>query len=290
VPVTIATSIDDACASLAAQPDALVLAGGTDLMVEVNRGVRTIDHVVVLDRIPELRGWSLEGDRADVVCLGAGTTCADLAEPNLASLVPALAQAARTVGSPQIRNVATLGGNLATASPAGDTLPVLTALDAEIELQSTGGARRLPMDEFVTGVKANALIPGELITAIRVPVLDGPQEFLKVGTRNAMVIAVTSLALVVDRPGCNVRVALGSVAPVPLRAVEAEVLVSERLDFEGMTSPDSDLVDRFADLVADAAQPIDDHRSSAAYRRHAVRVLARRAILRAFPRSAPVSA
>ena len=288
--MTIATSIDEACASLAAHPDALVLAGGTDLMVEVNRGVRTIGHVVAVDRIPELRGWSLEGDRADVLRLGAGTTCTDLAEPALASLVPALAQAARTVGSPQIRNTATLGGNLATASPAGDTLPVLAALDAEIELQSAGGARRLPLDEFVTGVKANALIPGELITVIRVPVLEGPQEFLKVGTRNAMVIAVTSLALVVDRPGRNVRVALGSVAPVPLRAVEAEVLVAERLDFENMASPDSDLVDRFADLVADAARPIDDHRSSAAYRRHAVRVLARRAILRAFPGSGPVPA
>lgn len=288
--MTIATSIDEACASLAAHPDALVLAGGTDLMVEVNRGVRTIGHVVAVDRIPELRGWSLEGDRADVLRLGAGTTCTDLAEPALASLVPALAQAARTVGSPQIRNAATLGGNLATASPAGDTLPVLAALDAEIELQSAGGARRLPLDEFVTGVKANALIPGELITVIRVPVLEGPQEFLKVGTRNAMVIAVTSLALVVDRPGRNVRIALGSVAPVPLRAVEAEVLVAERLDFENMASPDSDLVDRFADLVADAARPIDDHRSSAAYRRHAVRVLARRAILRAFPGSAPVPA
>ena len=288
--MTIATSIDEACASLAAHPDALVLAGGTDLMVEVNRGVRTIGHVVAVDRIPELRGWSLEGDRADVLRLGAGTTCTDLAEPALASLVPALAQAARTVGSPQIRNAATLGGNLATASPAGDTLPVLAALDAEIELQSAGGARRLPLDEFVTGVKANALIPGELITVIRVPVLEGPQEFLKVGTRNAMVIAVTSLALVVDRPGRNVRIALGSVAPVPLRAVEAEVLVAERLDFENMASPDSDLVDRFADLVADAARPIDDHRSSAAYRRHAVRVLARRAILRAFPGSGPVPA
>lgn len=288
--MTIATSIDEACASLAAHPDALVLAGGTDLMVEVNRGVRTIGHVVAVDRIPELRGWSLEGDRADVLRLGAGTTCTDLAEPALASLVPALAQAARTVGSPQIRNAATLGGNLATASPAGDTLPVLAALDAEIELQSAGGARRLPLDEFVTGVKVNALIPGEIITVIRVPVLDGPQEFLKVGTRNAMVIAVTSLALVVDRPGRNIRVALGSVAPVPLRAVEAEVLVAERLDFENMASPDSDLVDRFADLVADAARPIDDHRSSAAYRRHAVRVLARRAILRAFPGSGPVPA
>ncbi len=290
MPVTIAISIDGACASLDAHPGALVLAGGTDLMVEVNRGVRRIDHVVAVDRIPELRGWSIEGDHdpvhGQVLRLGAGTTCADLAEPALASLVPALAQAARTVGSPQIRNAATLGGNLATASPAGDTLPVLAALDAEVELRSTDGTRRLPLDEFVTGVKANALNPGELITAIRVRVLDGPQEFLKVGTRNAMVIAVTSLALVVDRPGRTVRVALGSVAPVPLRATEAEVLMAERLDFEGLTTPEPELVNRFSELVADAARPIDDHRSSAAYRTHAVGVLARRAILRAF--SGPV--
>ncbi len=283
VTVTIATSIDDACAALDADPEALVIAGGTDLMVEVNRGTRLVGNVVAVDRVPELRGWSLEGDRSDVLRLGAGTTCADLAEPSLAKLVPALAQAARTVGSPQIRNAATLGGNLATASPAGDTLPVLAALNAEVELRSSTGTRRLPLDEFVVGVKVNALAPGELIAAIRVPVLDGPQEFLKVGTRNAMVIAVTSLALVVDRPGRTVRVALGSVAPVPVRAIEAEVLAAERCDFDGMGLPPDEVVDRFAFLVADAARPIDDHRGSAVYRRHAVSVLARRAIRRAFP-------
>ncbi|MEC9424789.1 MAG: xanthine dehydrogenase family protein subunit M [Actinomycetota bacterium] len=283
VTVTIATSIDDACAALDADPEALVIAGGTDLMVEVNRGTRSVGNVVAVDRVPELQGWSLEGDRSNVLRLGAGTTCADLAEPSLAKLVPALAQAARTVGSPQIRNAATLGGNLATASPAGDMLPVLAALDAEVELRSSTGTRHLPLDEFVVGVKVNALVPGELITAIRVPVLDGPQEFLKVGTRNAMVIAVTSLALVVDRPGRTVRVALGSVAPVPVRAIEAEVLAAERCDFDGMCVPSDEVVDRFAVLVADAARPIDDHRGSAAYRRHAVGVLARRAIRRAFP-------
>ncbi|MEC9467870.1 MAG: xanthine dehydrogenase family protein subunit M [Actinomycetota bacterium] len=283
VTVTIATSIDDACAALDADPEALVIAGGTDLMVEVNRGTRSVGNVVAVDRVPELQGWSLEGDRSNVLRLGAGTTCADLAEPSLAELVPALAQAARTVGSPQIRNAATLGGNLATASPAGDMLPVLAALDAEVELRSSTGTRHLPLDEFVVGVKVNALVPGELITAIRVPVLDGPQEFLKVGTRNAMVIAVTSLALVVDRPGRTVRVALGSVAPVPVRAIEAEVLAAERCDFDGMCVPSDEVVDRFAVLVADAARPIDDHRGSAAYRRHAVGVLARRAIRRAFP-------
>ena len=283
VTVTIATSIDDACAALDADPEALVIAGGTDLMVEVNRGTRAVGNVVAVDRVPELQGWSLEGDRSNVLRLGAGTTCADLAEPSLAKLVPALAQAARTVGSPQIRNAATLGGNLATASPAGDMLPVLAALDAEVELRSSTSTRHLPLDEFVVGVKVNALVPGELITAIRVPVLDGPQEFLKVGTRNAMVIAVTSLALVVDRPGRTVRVALGSVAPVPVRAIEAEVLAAERCDFDDMCVPSDEVVDRFAVLVADAARPIDDHRGSAAYRRHAVGVLARRAIRRAFP-------
>ena len=283
VTVTIATSIDDACVALDADPEALVIAGGTDLMVEVNRGTRSVGNVVAVDRVPELQGWSLEGNRSNVLRLGAGTTCAELAEPSLAKLAPALAQAARTVGSPQIRNAATLGGNLATASPAGDMLPVLAALDAEVELRSSTGTRHLPLDEFVVGVKVNALVPGELITAIRVPVLDGPQEFLKVGTRNAMVIAVTSLALVVDRPGRTVRVALGSVAPVPVRAIEAEVLAAERCDFEGTSVPSDEVVDRFAVLVADAARPIDDHRGSAAYRRHAVGVLARRAIRRAFP-------
>lgn len=289
VTVTIARSIDEACAALDADPEALVLAGGTDLMVEVNRGARPVGHVVAVDRIPELRGWSLEDGPRTVLRLGAGTTCSDLAEPAVAALVPALAQAARTVGSPQIRNAATLGGNLATASPAGDTLPVLAALDAEVELRSSVGIRRLPLDEFVVGVKANVLAPGEMITAVRVPVLDGPQEFLKVGTRNAMVISVTSLALIVDRPGRSVRVALGSVAPVPVRAVEAEVLAAERLDFDGMEAPTAEVVDRFAALVADAARPIDDHRGSAAYRRHAVGVLARRALRRSFPGVPPVA-
>jgi len=283
--VTIATSIDAACAAMQAKPDALVLAGGTDLMVEVNRGIRPINNVVAVGRIPEMRGWSREGVSGGILRIGAGTTCADLTEPTVAALVPALAQAARTVGSPQIRNSATIGGNLATASPAGDTLPVLAALEAEIELRSVEGVRRLPLGEFVVGVKDNALVPGELIVAVRVPVLDGPQEFLKVGTRNAMVIAVASLALVVDRPGRTVRVALGSVAPVPVRAIEAEVLVAEQLDFDGEVPPDSDLVDRFAALVADAARPIDDHRGSAAYRRHAVMVIAGRALRRAFPGS-----
>ena len=284
VTVTIARTLNAACAALAADPGALVLAGGTDLMVEVNRGGRTVGDVVVIDRVPELQGWDREGD---VLRLGASLTYAEMADPALASLVPALAQAARTVGSPQIRAAGTIGGNLATASPAGDTLPVLAALDAEVEIRSHQGHRTVPLDEFVIGVKANDLAPGELIAAVRVPVLDGPQEFLKVGPRNAMVISVASLALVVDRVGRTVRVGLGSVAPVPLRAIEAEVMIAARLDWVGGRSPTIHDVERFAELVADATRPIDDHRGSADYRRHSVGVLARRALVRAFGEPAP---
>lgn len=282
--VTIARTLNAACAALAADPGALVLAGGTDLMVEVNRGGRTVGDVVVIDRVPELQGWDREGD---VLRLGASLTYAEMADPALASLVPALAQAARTVGSPQIRAAGTIGGNLATASPAGDTLPVLAALDAEVEIRSHQGHRTVPLDEFVIGVKANDLAPGELIAAVRVPVLDGPQEFLKVGPRNAMVISVASLALVVDRVGRTVRVGLGSVAPVPLRAIEAEVMIAARLDWAGGRSPTIHDVERFAELVADATRSIDDHRGSADYRRHSVGVLARRALVRAFGEPTP---
>ena len=284
VTVTIARTLNAACAALAADPGALVLAGGTDLMVEVNRGGRTVGDVVVIDRVPELQGWDREGD---VLRLGASLTYAEMADPALASLVPALAQAARTVGSPQIRAAGTIGGNLATASPAGDTLPVLAALDAEVEIRSHQGHRTVSLDEFVIGVKANDLAPGELIAAVRVPVLDGPQEFLKVGPRNAMVISVASLALVVDRVGRTVRVGLGSVAPVPLRAIEAEVMIAARLDWVGGRSPTIHDVERFAELVADATRPIDDHRGSADYRRHSVGVLARRALVRAFGEPTP---
>ena len=284
VTVTIARTLNAACAALAADPGALVLAGGTDLMVEVNRGGRTVGDVVVIDRVPELQGWDREGD---VLRLGASLTYAEMADPALASLVPALAQAARTVGSPQIRAAGTIGGNLATASPAGDTLPVLAALDAEVEIRSHQGHRTVPVDEFVIGVKANDLAPGELLAAVRVPVLDGPQEFLKVGPRNAMVISVASLALVVDRVGRTVRVGLGSVAPVPLRAIEAEVMIAARLDWVGGRSPTIHDVERFAELVADATRPIDDHRGSADYRRHSVGVLARRALVRAFGEPTP---
>ncbi len=276
--VLLPTTIDEAVAALA-DPGAQPLAGGTDFLVEINAGLRRPIVVVSLAGVRGLQGWEQTGDW---MRLGAGVTYTEMLKPELAGLVPALAQAARTVGSPQIRNAGTVGGNLGTASPAGDTLPVLAALDAVVEVAGPGGRRDVPVGEFVTGPKRNALGPGELVTAVRLPVLRGHQEYRKVGVRNAMVIAVASLALAVDPDGRTVRCALGSVGPVPLRAPDAEAWLASRVDWDRMTVDDPRDPPEFGRLVAAAARPIDDHRSTAGYRRHAVAVMAARCAAQAF--------
>ncbi|CAN5795198.1 xanthine dehydrogenase family protein subunit M [soil metagenome] len=276
-------SLDEALAALVEVPGALVLAGGTDVMVEVNESRMTMEDdrtVVTVGRLPELRTWTHD-PAAGTLRLGAAITYAELERPPLSDLVPALAQAARTVGSPQIRNVATIGGNLATCSPAGDGLPVLAALEAVIEVRSTTDVREVPIAEFMTGVKRTALRPGELISAITVPVLDGWQGYAKVGIRNAMVIAIASACLAVDRPGRSVRLALGSVGPTIIRATEAERHVVDHADWAAGALTDADAA-RAGELASAASQPIDDHRATAAYRRHAVEVLTRRLLRRAF--------
>jgi CO/xanthine dehydrogenase FAD-binding subunit len=239
--------------------------------------------VLSLRRVPELHDWHVEGEGpAAHVVLGAATSYTTLLDPALAALLPALAQASRTVGSPQIRNTGTVGGNLGTASPAGDTLPVLVALDATVELASASGRRSMPVSEFVTGPKRTALAPGELVTAVRVPVARGPQEFLKIGVRNAMVIAVANCALVLDPGRRHLACALGSVGPVPMRDRDAERWAEARLDWDRRPALDPALVDDFGRRMAAASRPIDDHRATAAYRRRAVEVLVRRALARAW--------
>ena len=275
--VIIAKSVNEACAVLAENPATTVLAGGTDLMVQANRGMHSMDSVLDLSRIPELKEWTL--DDSEIV-LGAGISYTDLAEPQIATVVPALAQAARTVGSPQIRNAGTLGGNLATASPAGDTIPVLVAMDAVLQLKSSSGNREVAITDFITGVKTNELQAGEIIQSITMPVFQGPQEFLKVGTRNAMVISVVSLALVTDYLGKKLRVGVGSVSPVPFRATAAEEFISQEFDWETNSSLSEKVINKFSDMVADSTKPIDDHRGTADYRKHAVGVLAKRALER----------
>jgi len=283
--VFVPTDLDRALAALDRQPDALVLAGGTDVMVAVNAGSLRFDSVVALRAIDELKQVDVDAGRG-LVRIGAGVTYTRLLAGDVVSTVPALAQAARTVGSPQIRNAGTIGGNLATASPAGDTLPVLVALDARVEIASVAGRRTVPVQELLTGPKRTSLRPGELITAVTVPIVRGHQEYRKVGVRNAMVIAVASVAAVVDLERRSVAIGLGSVGPVPLRAPDAEVWMAGRLGWrdDGVALDEPGDLDQFAALVAAAARPIDDHRGSAAYRRHAVGVMAARCLRSALSR------
>jgi CO/xanthine dehydrogenase FAD-binding subunit len=285
VTVLVPDRLDDALAALDSDPALTVLAGGTDLMVELNYGRRRPLDVLSLRRLADLRDWHVERTAAgvDEVVLGAAVTYTMLLGDELAGLLPALAQAARTVGSPQIRNTGTIGGNLVTGSPAGDTLPVLVALEATVELTSArDGTRRLPVSDFLTGPKQTARHPDELLVAVRVPVPRGRSEFLKIGVRNAMVIAVANCALVVDRERRALRCALGSVGPIPIRDEAAELWATTRLDWDGQAAPHPSVVEGFGRRMAAAARPIDDHRATAAYRRHAVGVMARRALERAW--------
>jgi CO/xanthine dehydrogenase FAD-binding subunit len=274
------TSLDEATAMLAEHPDALILGGGTDLMVEINDGHRRPDGVVIaVGRIPDLRSWRHDPASATLT-LGAAVTYRELLTEPIASLVPALAEASRTVGSPQIRNAGTLAGNLGTCSPAGDGLPVLAALEARVTLLAASGVRSLPVGEFMVGVKRTAIEPGEMIVEIDVPVRPGWQGYSKVGVRNAMVIAVASACLVVDTDRHTVALALGSVGPTILRCAEAEALLESEIDWTTMSARGAAL-ERFGTLAAAQSRPITDHRSTAEYRRHAVGVLATRLARRA---------
>lgn len=280
--VLLPTTVDELVAARAAAPEALLLAGGTDVMVAVNAGWTAPRSVVALRRVDGLRGVGVDGDE---VVVGAATTYRQLLAPDVAALVPALAQAARTVGSPQIRAAGTIGGNIGTASPAGDTLPVLVAAGATVELAGPGGTRALPAAEVFVGVKRTAIAPDEVVTAVRLPVASGPQGYRKVGVRNAMVIAVASVALMVDAGARRIGIGLGSVGPVPLPAPEAAAFAATAVDWDAATPTlvEPDAATRFGELVGAASSPIDDHRSTAAYRRHAVGVMAARALREAFP-------
>lgn len=268
-------TLDEALAVRADRPDAVPVAGGTDLMVAVNFRHSRPAAWLDLSRVAELRGWSRHDGSTFV---GAGTTFARIGR-ELTAFRP-LAEAARAVGSPQIRNRATIGGNVATASPAGDAIPVLAAYGATIVLASAAGERRLHWDEFFLGPKRTALGPDELVVGVEWPVVEGPGSFAKVGTRNAMVIAIAGVCLQLDPAARSVRLALGSVAPTVVRAHDAEAFAAGAVAWDDPERPlPEQAAAEFGRRAALAAHPIDDVRGSAAYRRHAVEVLARRTLL-----------
>jgi CO/xanthine dehydrogenase FAD-binding subunit len=254
-------TLDEALAIKAERPDAVPIQGGTDVMVELNFDRARPETLLNLNVVVELRGWGRDNG---TLRLGSGLTYAEAMGAGIGALLPALAEASRTVGSPQIRNRGTLGGNLGTASPAGDALPPLLLYEADVVVASAKrGIRVVPVARFLTGPKENALFPDELIVSVRLEPREMRQTFMKVGPRNAMVIAVVSLCLAVDREADEIRVSYGSAGPKP-------GLVRVRLDE----------ADELVELVARDAAPIDDVRGTAAYRVHALRVLAGRALNR----------
>ncbi len=272
------TTWPEALEARADNPEAVALAGGTDVLVDLNFDRLHPRALLDLGRIQELRVWGHDDDR---IRLGSGVTYHDIVG-DLADDLPALVAAARTVGSPPIRNRGTIGGNLGSASPAGDCHPPLLACGAEVELSSSRSSRTVPIGEFFTGPKRSVLQDDELIAAVWVKRATGPQVFTKVGTRNAMVIAVCSFSLALHPEAGRVGTGIGSAGPVPLTATDAEAFLEGHLEETrawASRAPLADSVmDRFATLVAAAARPIDDVRGSAAYRRHALGVLARRSL------------
>ncbi|MEZ0094748.1 xanthine dehydrogenase family protein subunit M [Streptacidiphilus sp. EB129] len=277
---------DEALAAKAENPSAVPISGGTDVMVELNFDRHRPSALLDLNRIGELTEWesgTYEGQEGEVVRLGSAVPYARISA-ELSGPLQGLSIAGNTVGSPQIRNRGSVGGNLGGASPAGDAHPALLAAgkDVFVEAASVRGTRLIAIDDFYVGVKRNSLQPDELIRAIRIPVADGPQQFSKIGTRNAMVIAVCAFGFALHPKNGTVGTGIGSAAPTPRRAVEAEEFLAAELaernlwSSGGLIGPAA--IQRFGELVSAAASPIDDVRGSAAYRRHALAVMARRTL------------
>ena len=264
-PIESPRSLADAYAQLGGDSPAVPIAGGTDIMVHITGELREPpERMIDIARLDELRGIALEGRS---LALGALTTYTDLRRSALCrEHVPALVDAAATIGAAQIQNRGTLGGNLANASPAGDTLPVLLALDAEVHVGSAHGERSVPISNFFLAYRQTALAADELILRVTIPLVAGREaRFRKVGTRRAQAISKVVMALSWREHGraagwSDVRVALGSVAATPVRARTTEAAL------EG-SHPTPEVADRAAEVLASEIEPIDDVRSSAEYRR-----------------------
>lgn len=278
------TTLTEALSLLATEGDAgAALAGGTDLLLRMRRRIRKYRAVINIKFVSGLSGR--DWDNRDGLTLGALTTFRQLeTDPQVARPYPALVEAARAVAGVQLRNLATIGGNLGNASPSADSVPPLVALGAVVEIASAAGNRVVPAETALTAPGRTVLVPGEVFTTIRVP-LPAPRSgnaFERLGPRSAMDIGVVSAAAAVafDSSGhcTECRIALGAVSPAPLRAHAAEtILRGERLT--------PALLNRAGELASQAARPISDVRGTAEYRRAMVAVLVRRVVERAASRA-----
>ena len=279
--VIVAKELNTALAALREHHDARLIQGGTDLMVEINFNHVKPTTMISLRDVASLR--TIRRDQTGTLSIGSGVPYSVIEGEPVLSEIPALAQAARTVGSPQIRAAGSLGGNLGTCSPAGDTLPVMFALDAMIHLNTLDSTRVVSIHDFMTGVKRSVRQQDEIITSIDFPIINGWQGYSKVGVRNAMVISVASACLVADHENSDVRIALGSVGPTIIRCREAEAWLKSSQDLSAGQSISLDVANEFGRRAASESSPIDDHRSTAQYRRHAISVLASRLLRKAYP-------
>ena len=279
--VIVAKELNTALAALREHHDARLIQGGTDLMVEINFNHVKPTTMISLRDVASLR--TIRRDQPGTLSIGSGVPYSVIEGEPVLSEIPALAQAARTVGSPQIRAAGSLGGNLGTCSPAGDTLPVMFALDAMIHLNTLDSTRVVSIHDFMTGVKRSVRQQDEIITSIDFPIINGWQGYSPVGVRNAMVISVASACLVADHENANVRIALGSVGPTIIRCREAEAWLKTSQDLSAGQSISLDVANEFGRRAAGESSPIDDHRSTAQYRRHAISVLASRLLRKAYP-------
>lgn len=270
-------SLEEALGYLRDDPGIVPVAGCTDLMVCEPEERRTFSSVMSLLEIPEIRGIRQINEAVEV---GAATSFTEVLKSALIKTkFPALAQAASVIGGWQIQNRATLGGNMANASPAGDSLPVLLALDAVVVAAGASGLREIPCESFHTGYRETALQKGEIIARVRIPnpPADSFQRFRKVGAREAQAISKVVVAMAAVRSGkrlTRVRIAAGSVAPVPLRLRSAEGVCEGGI-------PSEKLAESAAKAAVSDVQPIDDVRSTAAYRSFVLGRLVRRFILQA---------
>jgi CO/xanthine dehydrogenase FAD-binding subunit len=278
--VIVAKELTTALTALREHGDARLIQGGTDLMVEINFNHVKPTTMISLRDIKSLR--MIRTDTPGIMSIGSGVPYSVIEGEPVLTVIPALAQAARTVGSPQIRAAGSLGGNLGTCSPAGDTLPVMFALDASIHLSTIDSSRVVSIHDFMTGVKRSVRQHDEIITAIDFPIINGWQGYSKVGVRNAMVISVASACLVADHENADVRIALGSVGPTIIRCRSAESWLKTTLDLSTRSAISLDVANEFGRRAAEESSPIDDHRSTAQYRRHAISVLASRLLRKAY--------
>ena len=279
--VIVAKELNTALAALREHHDARLIQGGTDLMVEINFNHVKPTTMISLRDVASLR--TIRRDQTGTLSIGSGVPYSVIEGEPVLSEIPALAQAARTVGSPQIRAAGSLGGNLGTCSPAGDTLPVMFALDAMIHLNTLDSTRVVSIHDFMTGVKRSVRQQDEIITSIDFPIINGWQGYSKVGVRNAMVISVASACLVADHENSDVRIALGSVGPTIIRCRAAEAWLKSSQNLSAGQSISLDVANEFGRRAAGESSPIDDHRSTAQYRRHAISVLASRLLRKAYP-------